>query len=47
MEKTILNLIYKTLLLLSLRPRESIYWGRLGWDGACAEESQCLLALAG
>lgn len=47
MEKTILNLINKTLLLLTLWPREPIYWGRFGWEGARAEESQCLLAHTG
>lgn len=33
MEKTILNLINKTSLLLTLGREQLIYWGRFGWDG--------------
>lgn len=32
MEKTVLNLINKTLLLLTLRQERLVYWGRFGWD---------------
>lgn len=32
MEKTILNLINKTSLLLTLGQEQLTYWGRFGWD---------------